>query len=192
MKNSVLTGSLCTWIAETYNHPEWREQNHCFTVRRDVRLPEAGVVDAISVAHRGPTPEEGADVFHVSLWQLEPVAVDVPALDRLNRQLQVFGAWYAEFLEAAQCRGFTSRHRLRVSGNLVGPGVRPDPLLDLLSHWGGNVSFWTYRQTESRLEVEPYTGTARSLRPARRRLTDLLEHLRWRDLEVPLAQEAPR
>lgn len=192
MKSSNLAGSLCDWIAETYHHPDWREQNHCFTVRRDVRIPETGLVHAVSVAHRGPTPEGDPDLFQVGLWQLEPAAVDVAALDRMNRHLQVFAAWYSEFLEAAECRGFTSRHRVQLSGNLVGLRVSPDPLLDLLSHWGRNVSFWTYRKTGPRLEVEPYTGVARSLRPARRRLTDLLEHLRWRDLEAPVAQEAPR
>jgi hypothetical protein len=118
--------------------------------------------------------------------------VDVPALDRMNRQLQAFGAWYAELLEAAHRRGFSSRHRLQVSGNLVGARVEAHPLLDLLSHWGGNVSLWTYRVAENRIEVEPYAGLARSLRPARRRLTALLNHLPWRDLEAPVAEEASR
>jgi hypothetical protein len=192
MKHFDLAGSLCAWITETYNHPEWREQNHCFTVRRSVRLPAGGLVDAISVAHRGSVGEHRPDAFYVNLWQLEPGVVGLPALDRMNRHLQVFGAWYSEFLETAQCRGFTTQHCLRVSGNLVGASVQAEPILDLLSHWAGNVSIWTYRETGNGMEVEPYTGVERSLRPARRRLTDLLKHLPWRDLEVPLAQEAPR
>lgn len=192
MKNRGLTDALCDWIAQTYNHPEWRDQNHCFAVRRDVRLPETGPVDAISVAHRSPSAHGDPDVFCVGLWEVESGAIDVAALDRMNRHLQVFEAWYSEFLEAAHCRGFTSRHRLQLTGNLVGASVVPDPLLDLLSHWGRGVSFWTYERTGSVVEVEPYTGVARSLRPARRRLADLLHHLRWRDLEVAATQEVPR
>lgn len=189
MKNGRPTEALCAWLRETYDHPEWRENNHCFLVRRDVRIPECGALDAVSVGHRPPTPQGEPDVFSICLWQLEPEGVDLPALDRMGRRLQAFGAWYAEFLEAAQCRGFASRHRVLLRGNLVGASVAPDPLIDLLSHWGRDLAFWTYAADGDRLDVEPYYGTARSLRPARRRLTDLLNHLRWRDLEASPTRE---
>jgi len=189
MKNGRLTEALCAWIEGTYNHPEWRENNHCFTVRKDVRIPESGLVDAVSVGHRPPAADGEPDVFSICLWQLEPVAVDVPAIDRMSRHLHAFGAWYSELLEAAQCRGFASRHRVLLRGNLVGASVLPDPMIDLLSHWGREISFWTYARTGERIEVEPYYGTARSLRPARRRLTELLDHLKWRDLEAAPSRE---
>lgn len=190
-RNGRLTDALCAWIGGIYNHPEWRENNHCFIVRKEVRIPESGPIDAVSVGHRPPAADGGSDLFTVCLWQLEPEVVDLPAIDRLSRHLHAFGAWYSELLEAAQCRGFSSRHRVVLRGHLVGASVRPDPLIDLLSHWGRDLSLWTYARAGDRLDIEPYTGTARSLRPARRRLTDLLDHLRWRDLEATPTREVP-
>lgn len=179
-----LDKSLAAWIEATLNDPGDSGREHCFELRRRFRVPGAGKVDVLTVRH-----ESGAtDLFRVDLWTIVPRRIEEKDVDALMRRLHAFQAWTAELIEHAETQGFSPRHRIRLRGNLVGRSVRRSPFVDLLSHWGSSVFFWTWTRAGAGLDVQPAYGRAPSPKSARLQLKGLLDHLPWSDSVDPVPQ----
>ena len=177
MSDTTLTKSLAGWVGSTLNAPGSSGREHCFQARPLFRIPGAGRVDLLTVRHE----TGGPDRFRVDLWTILPRALQDKDLDAMMRRLHAFEAWYAELIEQAETQGFRPGHRLSVRGNLVGKSVRRSPLVDLLSHWGSSVFFWTWKRAGAGLEILPAYDRAPALGAARAQLKTLLDHLPWED-----------
>lgn len=177
MKTVALTKALAGWVGVTLHAPGSPGREHCFQVRPRFRIPGAGRVDLLTVRHDAGTP----DRFRVDLWVVLPHAVEERDVDAMLRRLHAFEAWYAELSEHAETQGFRPGHRISVCGNIAGSSVRRSPLVDLLSHWGSSLYFWTWRRAGDGIDVLPAYDKAPSLKAARMQLRSLLDHLPWQD-----------
>jgi hypothetical protein len=163
---------------------------HCLELRPRFRIPGAGSVDLLSVRHV-------RDQFVVGLWAIQAVPLGERAVDGMTRRIHAFEALYGELLEHAETLGFRPAHRVCVCGHLVGPSVRRNGLIDLLSNWGGSICFWTWKKSAAgTFELAPYYGKAPALEAGRRQLKGLLSHLPWKDVsdaeEAEPARGVPR
>ena len=177
MSDSTLARSLAGWVGSTLNVPGSPGREHCFQIRPLFRIPGAGRVDLLTVRHE----TGGPDRFRVDLWNIVPRALADKDVDGMMRRLHAFEAWYAELIEHAETQGFSPGHRISVRGNLVGSSIHRSPLVDLLSHWGSSMFFWTWKRAGSGLEVLPAYDRAPALKAARTQLKALLDHLPWED-----------
>ncbi|HZE96389.1 MAG TPA: hypothetical protein VE981_05155 [Planctomycetota bacterium] len=178
MSGIRLSKGLAAWVESTLNSSGDSAAQHCFELRPRFRIPGSGRVDLLSVRHEKGTP----DHFRVDLWTIVPGAVVEKDVDAMTRSAFAFQAWYAELMEHAETQGFTRGHLLSVRGNLVGASVRRSPLIDLLSHWGSGMFFWTWTRAGDGIEVIPAYDKAPALGAARAQLKALLPHLSWRDV----------
>jgi hypothetical protein len=177
MNGNTLAKSLAGWVGSTLNAPGSPGREHCFQIRPQFRIPGAGRVDLLTVRHETGSP----DRFRVDLWTIVSRALLEKDVDAMMRRLHAFEAWYAELIEHAETQGFSPDHRISVRGNLVGKAVRRSPLVDLLSHWGSAIFFWTWTRSGSEVEVLPAYDRAPALKAARTQLKGLLDHLPWED-----------
>ena len=177
MSGTTLTKALAGWVGSTLHTPGAPGNEHCFQVRPHFRIPGAGRVDLLTVRHVAGTP----DRFRVDLWVIVPRIVEERDVDTMTRRILAFQAWYAELTEHAETQGFSAGHRISVAGNLVGRSIRSSPLVDLLSHWGSSVFFWTWKRAGAGIDVLPAYDKAPALRAARLQLKGLLDHLPWQD-----------
>jgi len=177
MSGNTLAKSLAGWVGSTLNAPGSPGREHCFQIRPQFRIPGAGRVDLLTVRHE----IGGPDRFRVDLWCIVARGLLEKDVDAMMRRLHAFEAWYAELIEHAEMQGFSPVHRISVRGNLVGSAVRRSPLVDLLSHWGSSLFFWTWKRADAGIEVEPAYDRAPALRAARLQLRGLLDHLPWED-----------
>ena len=171
MSKDALVTSLAAWVRETLT----LGRDHCIDSRRQVRVPGAGPVDLVAVRHAG-------DRFEVALWSITTGAADDRSVDAMMRRIHAFEAWYSELRERAELQGFSPRHRITVSGNLVARSVRRSPLVDLLSTQSSSVSFWTWRRSAARFDVVPFYGACPALASSRSHLQELFFHLPWEDV----------
>ena len=177
MSDTPLANALANWVGSTLKAPGTPGRDHCFELRPRFRIPGAGSVDLLTVRH----DMGSGDRFRVDLWGILPGSVREKHVDAMTRRLHAFQAWYAELIEHAETQGFTPGHRLSVRGNLVGKSVRHSPLINLLSHWGSSMFFWTWTSSAAGLEVLPAYDRAPALKAARTQLKALLDHLAWED-----------
>lgn len=177
MNGSTLVGKLAAWVGATLNDPQTSGHEHCFQVRPQFRIPGAGRVDLLTVRH-----DTGrSDRFRVDLWVIQPRTVEAEDIDGMLRRIHAFEAWYTELMEHAETQGFSPRHRISVCGNLVGRSIRRSPLVDLLSHWGTALFFWTWKRAGLGIDVAPAYDRPPALKAARTQLKGLLDHLPWED-----------
>ena len=177
MNGNTLTKALAGWVGSTLNAPDHPGNEHCFQVRPQFRIPGAGRVDLLTVRHVTGTP----DRFRVDLWVILPRVVEERDVDAMTRRILAFQAWYAELTEHAETQGFTAGHLITISGNLVGRSVRRSPFVDLLSHWGSSLFFWTWKRAGDGIDVLPAYDKAPAVKAARLQLKGLLDHLPWQD-----------
>lgn len=177
MTKAALVKSLSAW-AGTALAPGGE---HCFQRRPSFRIPGAGPVDLLTVRHTVPPAAGAPPSFAVGLWMIEDRAVEERDLDGMTRRFHAFKASYFEFLEHAETQGFSPLHRITVTGHLVGRSVRRSPLIDLLSHWGPTLCFWTWRWAGGGMDVTPWYAKAPPMSGARAQLKALLPHLPWKD-----------
>jgi len=177
MTDRALAQALAGWVGSTLNAPGSSGREHCFQIRPQIRIPGAGRVDLLSIRH-----ETGSfDHFRVDLWTIHPRTVGEREVDAMMRCLQAFQAWYAELIEHAETQGFRPGHQVSVRGNLVGKSVCRSGFVDLLSHWGSSIFFWTWTRAATGLDLLPAYDRAPSLKSARTQLKSLLDHLPWED-----------
>ena len=177
MGGSSLARKLSIWVGATLNDPQSPGHEHCFQTRSQFRIPGAGRVDLLTVRHETAKP----DRFRVDLWIIQPRTVEAEEIDGMMRRIHAFEAWYAELMEHAETQGFSAHHRISVCGNLVGRSVRRSPFVDLLSHWGASLFFWTWKRAGSGIDVVPAYDRPPALKAARAQLKGLLDHLPWED-----------
>jgi hypothetical protein len=179
MLKNALAKSLSTWAARSLAIGG----EHCLELRPRFRIPGAGPVDLLSVRHV-------RNHFFVGLWDIRPGRLDERAIDAMSRRIHAFTAWYSELAEHAETQGFRPKHRISVSGNLVGRSCPRSPLVDLISTAGGALCFWTWHQWEAAFEITPFYGTSRAPAARRARLKSLLPHLPWQDMSAGEGAEA--
>ena len=150
---------------------------HCFRLFKAVPLPDGGTISAVSVRHQRSGSPRAPELVVAELWNLCDGPVQAADVKEMGVALATFRAWYAEILEEAETEGLRRRHRFSVHGNLIGPSVQSSALVDLLSHHGGEVAFWTVRRTPDGTEFEPYYGEDQ--RPSPSVLARMLDHLAW-------------
>ncbi|HLY73998.1 MAG TPA: hypothetical protein VKU80_07750 [Planctomycetota bacterium] len=172
-----LLQQLSDWIETYYHRPGLLPNLHCIRVLKNVSLPGGSVVSAVSVRHQTPRHSHAPDVFVAELWNLRHGPIRPVDIKNMCLALATFRAWYSEILEEAELSGLRRRHRFSVHGNLIGVSVKVTDVVDLLSHHGGEVAFWTYRVSSGRTEFDPYCGEG--LRAPRPTLAQMLDHLAW-------------
>lgn len=177
MSGNILAKDLETWVGSTLNAPGNTGREHCFQVRPRFRIPGAGLVDLLTIRHETGTP----DRFRLDFWNILPRAVGDRDVDAMMRRLTAFQAWYAELTEQAETQGFSAGHRILICGNLAGKSVSRSPYVDLLSHWGSTIFFWSWSKSGAGLELTPAYHRPPALRSARTQLRSILDHLRWED-----------
>jgi hypothetical protein len=138
-----------------------------------------GTVDLLTARHE----KGGPDHFRVDLWNILPRPIGESDLDPMLHGLHAFQAWYGDLVEQAETRGFSPDHCLNLRGNLVGTSLRGGRLLELLSHSGSCLCFWTWKRIPGGFDVVPAYGRTPALRATRNRLKRLLNHLSWRDVD---------
>lgn len=185
MSGNTLAKGLAGWVGSTLNAPGTGRE-HCFQVRPSFCIPGAGRVDLLTLRHETGNP----DHLRIDLWNILPRAVADRDVDGMLRRVHAFQAWYAELIEHAATQGFSPGHRLCVRGNLAGRSICRSRFVDLLSHWGGTIFFWTWTRTAAGLEVLPGYDRAPSLKSARSQLRSLIDHVPWEDSVEPEESEA--
>jgi len=168
---------LSEWIERDYHHPGSTSNLHCLRVLQNVSLPDGSEVSAISVRHQTPRSSNGPDLFVAELWNLHDRPIRPVDIKDMCLALATFRAWYSQILEEAELAGLRRRHRFSVHGNLIGRSVNATDIIDLLSHHGGEVAFWTYRDSSGRTEFAPYCGEEGL--DAKSKLAEMLDHLAW-------------
>lgn len=150
---------------------------HCAKFQKAVALPGGGRVDLVSIVHReGASP--APDHFSVGLWDLSDGVPDEDVVGKMCAKLAIFRAWYAQILEKAEILGRRRRHQVSLHGNLVLRKVPPPgALVDLLSHFGGDLAFWISPGGLDRTELYPYYG--KNAPSTGNRLSVSLDHLGW-------------
>lgn len=197
MNRSEFSQKIEQWIG-TSLRSGGDPREHCHGLRKAFALSEDHVVDFLSFRHREPAAPDAPHLFTVQLWRCLDGAVTTQTVREMGVSMILVRAAYAQLMEEAECRGWRRRHRFTVHGNIVGARVERNPLIDTLSVGGGELSFWTFRDDEGRLAVEPYyvddpvEGVGR--------IETVLDHLAWdeseagpevREPQVPVCQETP-
>lgn len=191
MASAGLLDHLYRWIATEYPETGVLPNLHCFRVFRSISLPDGGNVSAVSVRHQIPAAPKAPEHVVVELWNLCRRRILPADVKEMCLYLATFRASYAEILEAAELEGLRRRHRFSLHGNVVGESVEAAATVDLLSHHGGEVAFWTYRESVAGVEFEPYYGESHGVRGSA--LARMLDHLAWEAPTDPAcASEAPK
>jgi hypothetical protein len=177
MTSPDLLERLCEWIEASYHQSGTILDLHCSRVFKSVPLPDGAAVSVVSVRHQTPRAAGAPDLFVVELWNVCRAPVQQVDVKEMCLALATFRAWYSEILEEAEIEGLRRRHRFSVHGNLVGPSVDAAAMIDLLSHHGGEVAFWIYRESAGRAEFDPHYGEGP--RASRSALVQILDHLAW-------------
>ena len=183
MSTPVLLQHLCEWIEASCRQPGLLSNLHCFRMFSSVPLPDGGTVSAVSVRHQTSSMGRAPDQFVAEIWNLCHGSIRTADVKEMCLALATFRAWYSGILEEAEVAGLRPRHRFSVHGNLIGVSVEPAATVDLLSHHGGEVAFWTYRVSAGRTVFDPHYGEDQSV--SRSELSPMLDHLAWE--EVPLS-----
>ena len=182
--STALLQQLSEWI-RTYYHRFGSPPNlHCIRVLQNVPLPDGSAVSAVSIRHQTPRVSHAPDQFVAELWNLRHGPIRSVDIKDRCLALATFRAWYSEILEEAELAGLQRRHRFSVHGNLIGRSVKANGVVDLLSHHGGEVAFWTYRVSSGRTEFEPYCGEERH--DPKPTLAEMLDHLAWEGPADPI------
>jgi hypothetical protein len=181
MSGTGLSKALAAWVETTLRAPTSNGREHCFQIRPHFRIPGAGRVDLLTLRHDRGTPER----IRIDFWNIVPRTVSERDVDAMMRRVHAFQAWYAELIEHAETQGFSAGHQICIRGNLAGKSVCRTPFVDLLSHWGSTIFFWTWSKSRAGLDLVPAYDRPPALKSARTQLKSLLDHLRWDDSGTP-------
>jgi len=183
MSSPVLLQHLCEWIEAPSRQPGLISNLHCFRVFRSVPLPGGATVSAVSIRHQTSSGSRAPDQYVAELWNLCHGSIGTADVKEICLALATFRAWYSGMLEEAEVAGLRRRHRFSVHGNLIGVSVESAAEVDLLSHHGGEVAFWTSRICEGRTEFDPHYGE--EYPGSESELVPMLDHLVWEEVPSP-------
>jgi hypothetical protein len=142
MTKTELIAQVCEWIRSDAPGAPLR-------IETGVELPDGNEADVLSVR---PVPKG----IHLALWKVDPGVVGVAAATNLCQALHTLRTACYRAFEERLFRGLGPAREMGVSGHLVGADFEAHPTLTFWSLWAPDLSFWTYRRDESRIELQPY------------------------------------
>ena len=175
MATALSIDRLSEWILRSYQPASAKV--HCIKLQRSVAIPGGNAVHLLSVRHYRGSERRVPEQFVAELWDILPGPAGPAAAAEMFYKLGMFRSWYAQILEDAELRGLKRRHRFSLHANLVAPSVDSGQSLDLLSHYGGELAFWTCQESGGSVELFPHYAAGES--ETANGLTEALDHLVW-------------